>query len=50
MSVTTTQLAAATPFEQKQMLGEVLYMRIAPYVPGFYPTMTLLPLEPTRPL
>jgi len=32
MSVTAAQLSAATSVEQKQMLGEVLYMRIAPYV------------------
>jgi len=30
MTVTAAQLAAASPIEQKQMLGEVLYMRIAP--------------------
>jgi len=29
MTITAAQLAAATPMEQKQMLGEVIYMRIA---------------------
>jgi polyadenylate-binding protein len=27
--ITAAQLAAAQPMEQKQMLGEVIYMRIA---------------------
>jgi len=30
MSVSSSQLVSANPVEQKQMLGEVLYMRIAP--------------------
>jgi polyadenylate-binding protein len=30
MTVTAAQLTAASSIEQKQMLGEVLYMRIAP--------------------
>ena len=30
MNVNAVQLAATTPVEQKQMLGKVLYMRIAP--------------------
>lgn len=29
-TITADQLAAASPMEQKQMLGEVIYMRIAP--------------------
>lgn len=32
MSISAAQLAASTPMEQKQMLGEVIYMRIAGYV------------------
>lgn len=31
-NITNDQLAAASPMEQKQMLGEVIYMRIAAYV------------------
>jgi polyadenylate-binding protein len=32
-TLTADQLAAATPMEQKQMLGEVIYLKIAKYVP-----------------
>jgi len=32
LGITPAQLAAASPMEQKQMLGEIIYMRIAGYV------------------
>ncbi len=35
-TLTATSLANATPMEQKQMLGEVIYMRIAGYVAVVY--------------
>jgi polyadenylate-binding protein len=34
-NLTADQLAAATPMEQKQMLGEVIYLKIAKYVSLF---------------
>ena len=34
--LTADQLAAATPMEQKQMLGEVIYLKIAKYVSRFW--------------
>jgi len=45
MSISATQLAAATPVEQKQMLGEILYMRIASAQPDLAGKITGMLLE-----
>ncbi|RXW20895.1 hypothetical protein EST38_g4960 [Candolleomyces aberdarensis] len=43
--VTSTQLAAASPVEQKQLLGEVLYLRISPQQPELAGKITGMLLE-----
>lgn len=45
MAVNHAQLSAANPVEQKQMLGEVLYMRIAPSQPELAGKITGMLLE-----
>lgn len=45
MSVNAAQFASANPVEQKQMLGEVLYMRIAPSQPDLAGKITGMLLE-----
>jgi polyadenylate-binding protein len=44
-TITAEQLAAASPMEQKQMLGEVIYMRIAPTQPELAGKITGMLLE-----
>jgi polyadenylate-binding protein len=44
-TITTAQLAAAQPMEQKQMLGEVIYMRIAATQPELAGKITGMLLE-----
>ncbi|KAF9454543.1 polyadenylate binding protein [Macrolepiota fuliginosa MF-IS2] len=44
-SITADQLAAASPMEQKQMLGEVIYMSIAPTQPDLAGKITGMLLE-----
>jgi len=44
-SITAAQLAAAQPMEQKQMLGEVIYMRIASSQPELAGKITGMLLE-----
>ncbi|KAF8197446.1 polyadenylate-binding protein [Pholiota molesta] len=45
LSITPAQLAAANPMEQKQMLGEVIYMRIAGNHPDLAGKITGMLLE-----
>ncbi|KAF8964055.1 hypothetical protein BDZ97DRAFT_1817754 [Flammula alnicola] len=45
LGITSAQLAAASPMEQKQMLGEVIYMRIASAHPDLAGKITGMLLE-----
>lgn len=44
-TLTAAQLASASPMEQKQMLGEVIYMKIAPAQPELAGKITGMLLE-----
>jgi polyadenylate-binding protein len=45
LDITPAQLAAASPVEQKQMLGEIIYMRIAGSHPDLAGKITGMLLE-----